>query len=520
MTRDGYNRSLWQKNEFHNTNINLPHERYDVLIVGGGMTGVVTALSLQKKGKKCLLVEAHGLGYGTTGGTTAHLNTLLDTPYTTITTNFGEQTSKLIAEASKNVITDIEHNISEYGIQCEFERTAAILFSQDEKETRELLKIFDASHEAGLAITLENELPINTRFEKALKVNGQAKFHPIRYLHALASEFEKAGGQIITDCSVQEVKDHQDEILAITSKGNIIAEKIVFATHIPIGINILHLRCAPWRSYAMAVKLENNKYPDELIYDMKDPYHYYRSQQIDGQKYLIVGGNDHKTGDHGNTEQPFLQLLAHIHRIFNVKEITHQWSSQYFEPADGIPYIGQLPGHNENYYVATGYGGNGMIYSHIAATEITSFITTGASAYNDQFSPSRIKPVAGFTNFIGHNVDVVKHFVGKFFDAEKLPAIADISPGEGKIVKLDDTLVAISKDHTGKLHAVAPTCTHMKCHVAWNITEQSWDCPCHGARYSADGKVLTGPASHSLEPVELVKHVESDFQDSKKDLAR
>jgi glycine/D-amino acid oxidase-like deaminating enzyme/nitrite reductase/ring-hydroxylating ferredoxin subunit len=505
MQRDGINPSLWQQGaDFTPEPISLIPSGYDVLIVGGGMTGVVTALTLQKKGRRCLLVESHNLGFGTTGGTTAHLNTLLDTPYSVIAKNFGSDSARVVHSAVANAIDTMEDNISTYNIACDFEWAPAYLFSQDEKETSELEDIFTASLEAGLNVEYTQELPIPVPFEKCLVASGQAKFHPLRYLFALAGEFEKLGGHILLNCRVEKVSASDDELLVETSRGNIMARKVVYATHIPPGVNILHLRCAPWRSYAMALKL-NTSYPAGLIYDMKDPYHYYRTQVMDGEPYLVVGGKDHKTGDEENTNKSFLQLRAHIEKIFDVKEITHHWSSQYFEPADGLPYIGLLPGYAENVYVGTGYGGNGMVYSHVAAREISNLILTGESLYENLFSPSRIKPIAGFNNFVGHNADVVKHYAGKFFGIEQLEELAGIAPGEGKVVKFEGSLLAISKEDNGELHAVASSCTHMKCNVVWNNAEHSWDCPCHGARYSPDGTVLTGPANHDLEPIAITK---------------
>lgn len=510
MKRDGNNISLWQELPAYNpTTTNLKTSGYHVVIVGGGMTGVTTALLLQLSGVECLLVESHNLGFGTTGGTTAHLNTLLDTPYTTINKNFSENASRIVASAAAEAINTIENNIKKFNIECEFERTKAYLFSQEEKESKELIDIYEACKEAGLQVGLSNDIHIPVAFEKSIVVEGQAKFHPMKYLFALAKEFEKLGGHIQTDCRVESVKQVDDELLITTSGGVISAKNIVYATHIPPGVNILHLRCAPWRSYAMALKLKTNNYPRTLLYDMKDPYHYYRSQVIDGENFLIVGGKDHKTGHTKNTYEPFLRLRAHVEGIFQVEKVTHQWSSQYFESADGLPYIGVLPGHTGNYFVATGFGGNGMIYSHVAAKEITNLIVSGKSAFDDLFSPGRIKPIAGFSNFISHNADVVKQFVGSKLAFQQLDELADLAPGEGKVVSIEDQSVAIAKDINGKIHAVSPVCTHLKCNVEWNGTEHSWDCPCHGARYSLDGKVLTGPASHDLERVEWIKLVET-----------
>jgi nitrite reductase/ring-hydroxylating ferredoxin subunit len=335
-----------------------------------------------------------------------------------------------------------------------------------------------------------------------LEIAGQGKIHPVRYVHALAKAFEDLGGAIVEQCRVLNIEE--DETISIeTSLDNLKAKTIVYATHIPPGINLLHLRCPAYRSYAMAVKLQDDNYPSALCYDMYDPYHYYRTQIIDGEKYLIVGGEDHRTGENNNTSKCFLQLESHIRSNFNVAEITHRWSSQYYEPVDGLAYIGKLPGARENVLVATGYGGNGITYSHIAALELADLILRNESRYNDLFSPTRLKPVAGFTEFVKHNTDVVAQFVGKWFATERLEEFSSLAPDEGKVVRLNNETMALYKDESGSLHAVNPTCTHMKCSVAWNAAEKSWDCPCHGARYSIEGDVLNGPADANLESIEL-----------------
>jgi nitrite reductase/ring-hydroxylating ferredoxin subunit len=183
--------------------------------------------------------------------------------------------------------------------------------------------------------------------------------------------------------------------------------------------------------------------------------------------------------------------------------VAYKWSSQYFEPADGLPYIGHLPGNDEHVYVATGYSGNGMIYGTVASRIIADIILKRENDYKDLFSPSRIKIVAGFSEFVSHNADVVKQLIGKWFSVEELEEVAALAPGEGKVVTFNDHLMALSKDDNGQLHAVSPACTHMKCSVAWNGSEKSWDCPCHGARYAANGKVLTGPATKNLTPINI-----------------
>ncbi len=504
MHRDGANKSLWQEAMpvYHPKHKIIPEKIVDVLIVGGGITGLSTALALQKSGKQCLLIEANTIGFGTTGGTTAHLNTFLDSTYDRIEDDFGENYAQLVFNASTEAIRAIKNNIETYNIDCGFAYRDGYVFSQNEKQSESLEKIIKASRKAGMTIDYCSEIPVPVPFEKAAKFSEQAQFHPTKYLYGIAEAYEDAGGYLVQNCRMEHYESNSlCEVK--TNLGVIRARKLVFATHIPPGINLLHFRCAPYRSYAMAVKLSDNKYPDALVYDMHDPYHYYRTEEVNGEKYLIAGGEDHKTGHNDNTDFCFSKLDSYLSKYYDIEEVMFKWSSEFFEPTDGLPYIGHLPGFTNNVYVATGFSGNGMTYSHVAAKLLTDLIITGQSEYKDVFDPNRIKPVAGFTNFVKENADVIKEFIGKRLSKDKIESLVEIAKGEGRVVKYEGESIALYRDERGTLHAVNPVCTHAKCIVQWNTTEKSWDCPCHGARYTADGKVITGPASKDLEVVEL-----------------
>jgi glycine/D-amino acid oxidase-like deaminating enzyme/nitrite reductase/ring-hydroxylating ferredoxin subunit len=504
IARDGYQTSLWQDSvpPYQPFTQVKDEGSYDVIIVGGGITGVSTALLLQQEGKKCLLIEANTLCFGTTGGTTAHLNTLLDTPYTTIRKNFNAESCGVVANATKEAIQLVKDNIRQHAIDCDFEEASAFLFSQDHEQDKELEEIAGAYMDTGLTLKFPAAIPVPMAFTGAIEAVDQAKFNPVRYVYGLAKAFERRGGHIKQQCRVITVTQNE-QVEVKTSAGEFSCTDLVYATHIPPGINLLHLRCIPYRSYAMAVILEDEAYPESLIYDMEDPYHYYRTQIVDGQRYLVAGGKDHKTGEEANTEMRFTQLEAHIRKYFSVKEIAYKWSSQYYESADGLPYIGHLPGHPGHIYVATGFGGNGMVYSSIAAMTIQSLLNNKETAVSLLLNPNRVKPVAGFTNFISHNAHVAGELIGRLFSGEKLEQLAALAPGEGKLVSYEGQKIAIFKDDAAVLHAVNPVCTHMKCEVKWNGAERSWDCPCHGARYSYDGKVLTGPADQDVEQIKI-----------------
>lgn len=503
-SRDGARRSLWQDTTgSFDSSPDVSTGQFDVIIAGGGITGVTLALLLQQAGKKCVVLEAHSLGYGTTGGTTAHLNTLLDNPYHAIIRDFGVDAAKQVARAATEAIALVRDNVARYSIDCGFSHCDGYLFAQTDKQVAQLQDIYDSCREVGLGVAFTDVLDIPIPFQKAMTVAGQARFHPLRYVMALAKAFTGAGGVIREGCRVLGTDSAEDRIVVETSAGEFRGDSVVFATHIPIGINMLHLRCPAYRSYVLAVKLEDGSYPSGLYYDLYDPYHYYRTQEIDGDQFLIIGGEDHKTGEEENTNGRFLHLESHIRSHFRVKEIVHRWSSQYFEPVDGLPYIGHLPGNHRNVYVATGYGGNGITYSQVAARVLHDMILQRTNALSGIFSPGRVKPVAGFAEFVKHNADVVRRFVGKGLSHAEMHELSALSEGEAKVVKFNDESIALYKDDEGNLHAISPLCTHMKCSVTWNAAEKSWDCPCHGARYSCDGQVLTGPAVRDLEPVEL-----------------
>ncbi|MEO7049240.1 MAG: FAD-dependent oxidoreductase [Ferruginibacter sp.] len=506
MNRDGATLSIWQDGikNFEAEDIKISALTYDVAIVGGGMTGISTALELQKAGFNCIVLEAQTLGFGTTSGTTAHLNTLLDLTYDEIESKFGEENSKLVLQSTLGAINLIRTNMRKYNIDCEFTDKKGFQFAVNDEQCKMLIANYESSIKAGCSVTYVKEIPINIAFIKALAFEDQAQFHPTKYLLGIAEVFEKNGGTILQQCRVTGVDKKENDLLQIeTDKGNYSARNLVYATHVPPGVNILHFRCAPYRSYVLGFTLRDANYPDGLVYDFEDPYHYYRTQEIAGQKYVIAGGEDHKTGEEADTESRYKNLEKYFRQHFNIDKITYRWSSQYFQSADGLAYIGHLPGNPENVYVATGYGGNGMIFSNIAAVLLTSLIKTGQHAYKELYNPSRIKPVAGFNNFVKEAADVVSKLTEKIIGAPKIKELDEIKSDEGKVVKYEGDSIAVYKDKNNLLHTVSSACTHIKCNIAWNNTELVWECPCHGSRFTMDGEMITAPARKDLEKIKF-----------------
>jgi glycine/D-amino acid oxidase-like deaminating enzyme/nitrite reductase/ring-hydroxylating ferredoxin subunit len=504
LDRDGTNLSPWQ--ESVSTNLtpegHPPASVYDAIIIGGGITGMTTALLLQLQNKKCVLIESKNIGFGTTGGTTAHINTFFDTTYPEIESDFGKDGAKLAAQSAKEAVALVAELVERFRIDCDFEYKDGLMYSESEEESKLLEEILAASKRAGVAVDYAGSNQIPVAFDKVISFSKQAQFHPVKYLNALADEFKKAGGTILENHFVIKT-GHEDDLHVAEGENFIVrGRNLIHATHLPHGINLFNFTCAPYRSYVIGVSLADDAYPNELIYDMQEPYHYFRTHTINGKKILIIGGEDHKTG-HDEPDDAFDQLIAYTRAHFNVASVDYQWSSQYYVPADGLAYIGHYPGAGEGCYVATGYNGNGMIFGTLAAKMISNEILGLESPYSSLYKPSRIKPIAGFTEFVKENADVAWRFVADRFAAEDITSLNEIEKDSGCLVDYEGKQIAVYKNEEGKVHALNPTCTHAGCIVKWNQTEKSWDCPCHGGRYDVNGKVITGPPTKDLQKLDI-----------------
>lgn len=473
---------------------------YDCLIAGAGITGVTTALLLQRAGIACVIAEARQPGFGTTGGTSAHLNTFFDATYPEVESDFGKEAAKLLASGGKEAMGMIRDFVKKLNIDCDLESKAAWLYAECEKESKQLQEIMEAARRAGIDVEDTDYNPVPVPFDSVIRFEGQGQFHPLKYINGLLKEFLNLDGVLLENTMIREHSFEDGIYTAKHDSGYIRAKKLVYATHIPPGVNLMSFRNAPYRSYVLGLKLKVGNYPDGLVYDMQEPYHYFRTHVIDGQSYLIVGGEDHKTG-HDDPLKAFQRLKDYASRYYAVESVVYQWSAQYYVPVDGLPYIGQLPGADEGTYVATGFNGNGMMFGTLSAKIISDLVLGKENEYASLFSPARMKPVAGFTGFVKENADVAWHFIADRFSSSHLQTLADLKSGEGKLVDFEGKKLAIYKDDSGKVTALNPICTHAGCTVQFNAAEQSWDCPCHGGRFDVTGKVLTGPPTIDLEKV-------------------
>ena len=482
----------------------------DILIIGGGIAGLTTAYQLLKTGKRVVLVEDGYIGSGETGRTTAHLTCALDDRFYEIEKTFGEQGSRMAAESHMAAIDWIEKTINAEGIDCDFKRIDGFLFihSTDTKENLE--KEFEATKKAGLNTSWLDHVPgMQAEDGPCIRFPNQAQFHIMKYLQALAYTIIRMGGIIYTKTHAR----HIDKYGAECNGFKVRASQIVVATNTPVNDFVaIHTKQFPYRTYVVAFKVQKEQIRQCLWWDTGDqesewvtaPYHYIRTQKLDEQyDLLIVGGEDHKTGQADaediSEEQRYKALINWTTKRFPmVKEIMYRWSGQVMEPVDYMAYIGRNPG-DENIYIITGDSGNGMTHGTIGGIIISDLIEGRENQWADFYSPKRT-PLKTPGPFLKEMINVVKQY-GDYITKADITDVDELLPGQGAILSKGFRRLAVFKDEFNVIHAYSAVCPHMGCVVRWNGEERSFDCPCHGSRFTTEGVVINGPATAGLEKI-------------------
>jgi glycine/D-amino acid oxidase-like deaminating enzyme/nitrite reductase/ring-hydroxylating ferredoxin subunit len=477
----------------------------DVCVVGAGISGMTTAYLLARQGKSVIVLDARSIGGGETGRTTAHLSNALDDRYDELERLFGKRGAQLAAASHTAAIDCIEAIVAEEHIACDFERLDGYLFVPPEDSTEVLEREISAVHRAGLIdVEWVDRAPLEY-FDtgRCLRFPRQGQFHPLKYLDGLAQAIRRAGGQIFTDVHAEAI--HGGAPARITTRAGpvVTAHHVVVATNTPINDPlIIHTKQYAYRTYVIGVQIPPGSVTKALYWDTPDPYHYVRIHSSDDRRrqthdLLIVGGEDHKVGEKNDGNERFAELDRWTRRRFPmVQNIEYQWSGQILEPADSLAFIGRKPQDAPNVYIATGDSGHGLTHGTIAGILLTDLILGRQNPWKCLYDPLRLRSIAT-TDFIVENLSVLAHYADWLTGGE-VSSTAEIQPGEGRILRRGLTKIAAYRDENGVLHERQAICQHVGCVVAWNSTEKSWDCPCHGARYDAVGHVINGPANSDL----------------------
>jgi glycine/D-amino acid oxidase-like deaminating enzyme/nitrite reductase/ring-hydroxylating ferredoxin subunit len=472
----------------------------EVAIVGAGITGITLALLLQKSGVDVVVLDANPVGYGVSGLNSGHLTTmLLDLKFKNIISAFGEDATRAVTLGLAESLDLIEQFVSDYRLDCDFKRLSGYLYTEKSSELAGLQEEFDCAAKAGLQVNRTFNVPLPFAVEEAVQVSNQAIFHPLKYVQGLAQAFKQNGGRIFEHSRVLSVGNETTYggIQITTESGAVSARDVVLATHTPIGFRpASQTRLEAYRSYIIGFRTDD-PVGDALFWDTEEPYHYMRMVQDEQGPLIILGGEDHRTGERRDTERCFQNLESYARTHFNLKSVDYRWSAQLYNPADNLPYIGKL----SEVYIATGYSGEGLTFGTLAAQIIHDELVGRHNNCSEILSPSRTKPLAAASGFLAENMGTLAHFVGDRLRKAEVSDPQQIPVGEGAICSLEGNKVAIYHGSEGVFHYLSPVCTHMNCIVGWNSAEKSWDCPCHGARFDASGHVLNGPAVVDLKPV-------------------
>lgn len=478
----------------------------DVCVIGAGIAGLTTAWFLARAGRSVLVVDDGDIGSGETSRTTAHLANAIDDRYVVIERLHGEVGAALAADSHTAAIDRIEAIVAEEGIDCDFERVDGYLFLGPDDKPKLLERELEAARAAGLTtVDLFEAAPV-TGFASGpcLRFPRQGQLHPMRYLIGLARGVERAGGRIRSGAHVTEVENGERVRVRTVAGHTIECGDAVVATNTPVNDRFtIHTKQAAYRTYVIGARIPAGAVSHALFWDTCDPYHYVRVQPAPDRagEVLIVGGEDHKTGQETDTIAARHDRLERWtrERFPMITGVEFRWSGQVMEPVDGVAFIGRNPG-DHHVWVATGDSGMGMTHGTIAGQLLSDLILGRDNRWAALYDPGRVT-LRATKEFLRENLNVAAQY-GDWVSPADAASEAEIPRDSGAVIRHGLARVAVYRDRDGVLHRRSAVCPHLGCVVAWNPTEHSWDCPCHGSRFDPLGRVLNGPAVAPLAPVE------------------
>lgn len=484
----------------------------DVAVCGGGIVGLTAAMQIVDAGHSVAVLERDRIVTGVTGHSTAKLTTQHGLKYDTLRSKHSPETARRYAAANQAAIEHVAGRVAQWDIDCQFQRRPAILYTEKSSRRSKLSDEREAAWEAGISATATDEVPFSSTAKAGLRFDQQAQFDPRSYLLALAEQFESAGGQLYENTPVTGVSDGAlyrlettvDEAKQTETTATVDADQVILATHFPIRDRLgLFARLYPKQSYVLAVRTEREP-PEGMYYRVDDPYFSVRSAEINGQQLTLIGGQNHKTGQGGDTAARYRALETEARGHFEIEEIVYRWSTQDFASVDGIPYVGRGGPLADDLYIATGFGGWGMSNGIAAGLQLADMVRGRETPWQRAFDPRRVTVKSSAQKLVTETANEGGQFISGWMKSVRSEP-TDLQADEAAIYSREGTPIAAYRDAEGELHTQSAVCPHMGCVVDFNPAERSWDCPCHGSRFHADGEVFDGPAIEGLSTIEDLK---------------
>ncbi|WP_416670549.1 FAD-dependent oxidoreductase [Egbenema bharatensis] len=473
----------------------------DVAIVGAGIAGVTTAFLLKRAGKTVALLEANEIATGVSGHTTAKVTSLHQLVYANLIKEAGEQKAKLYAQSNQAAVEQVAALVQEEQIACDFSRQNAYTFAETEENLGQIKDEVEAAMQLGLPASYVSEVSLPFPIAGAIRFTNQAQFHPRKYLAHLAKKIYGDGSYVFENTRVTQVEEG-DPCQIITNQGVVHAKDVVVTTNVPIlDQGLFFAKAYPKRSYIIGAEISPEQAPEGMLIGTGEGYRSIRTTPYNGKLLLLIGGEGHKVGSRSDTETCYQNLENYARSRFGVQSIDYRWSTQDMVSFDQLPYIGKLTPFNDHIYVATGFSLWGMSNGTMSGMLLSDLLLGIENPWANLYDSTRATPFVKPTS-LKENMDVGIHWVGDRLKGLQDNSFDEVAPGEGKLLTLGTNKVAAYRDESGTVHAVSATCTHLGCIVNWNSAEKSWDCPCHGGRFSCDGEVLHGPPVKGLEAIE------------------
>jgi len=471
----------------------------DACIVGAGISGLTTAYLLARAGRLVAVLDDGAVAGGMTQRTTAHISNMLDDGYVEIEKLHGREGARLAADSHTAAADRIETIVRQERIDCDFARLDGYLFLAEGGRREALEREFDAARRAGLrAVEFVARAPYAS-FDTGpcLRFPSAAQFHPLKYLARLAQAIEHDGGRIFTGTHVTSI---EGGVPAVVQAGQhvVTADAVVVATNVPVNDRVtIHTKQAPYMTYVIAARVPQGTVPQVLSWDTGDPYHYIR---LHGD-LLIIGGEDHKSGQASDTPERHRRLEAWARKRFPMMgAVEYAWGGQVMETQDGLAFIGRNPADHDNVYVVTGDSGMGITHGTIAGMLLSDLILGQTNPWAKLYDPARVT-LGAAVDFARENSNVALQYT-EWLTGGDVASVDEIRPDSGAIVRKGLEKIAVYRDPQGKLHERNAACPHLGCVVHWNRAETTWDCPCHGSRFDRYGKVINGPANRDLAPAQ------------------